>query len=122
MKNIVQLPRANERALGLRLTDEEWDAVLALCGGDEKIVRAWVFGSRSTGERTNGDVTRVPDIDVAIEPTWRRDTEGTDIREAADFKARHADILKRWNIEVDWHGLGDRSDAYHVTGTLIWPS
>lgn len=121
MKNPIQLPTVNERALGLRLTDEEWDAVLALCGGDEKIVRAWVFGSRATGEWTGGDPTRTPNIDLAIEPTWRRDGDGVGIREAADFKERHAEILKRWNIKVDWHGLDDFSDGYHPIGTLIWP-
>jgi predicted nucleotidyltransferase len=120
-RTIRNLPYPNEAALGLRLTDQEWTALIDFLSSEPEVKRAWVYGSRATGIRRKKERTAPPDIDVAIEPGWQSNENGTDIHMGAEFKARHAAEITRWKFDIDWHGFGHPSDQYHHLGIQVWP-
>lgn len=120
---LYPLPPPNEHAHGLRITSREWGDVFHIVSSEPEIIRAWIFGSRVTGVRTPKVTQEALDIDIAIQPSWPLgDAEGIDIRRGADFKGRHIEMLNRWNIQIQWHGSGAESDAWHLLGKQIWPA
>lgn len=62
------LPAPNDRAFGLRITDQEFAAVMAFLENADFVSRAWIFGSRHNGTRRDkeGEIAP-PDIDLAVE-------------------------------------------------------
>lgn len=100
------------------LTDKERAAVWSIAS-DPDVVKAILFGSRATRVRT-GRLSRKSDIDLAIELTWPGDESG-DICSAIDFREKHAATIAAFGIDIDWHGLGFWSEAFHADGFQIWP-
>ena len=100
------------------LTDFERAAVWSIAS-DADVVKAILFGSRATRVRT-GPQSRKSDIDLAIELNWPGDESGN-ICAAIDFREKHAATITAFGIEIDWHGLGSRSEAFHAIGFQISP-
>ncbi|RWP94113.1 hypothetical protein [Mesorhizobium sp.] len=61
------LPPRNTGAFDLHLTDLEFEGLLAFLRSQQRIGRAWIFGSRRSGRRRPKDVVKPADIDVAVE-------------------------------------------------------
>ncbi|RWN60403.1 hypothetical protein [Mesorhizobium sp.] len=61
------LPPRNTGAFDLHLTDLEFEGLLAFLKSQQRIGRAWIFGSRPSGRRRPKDVVKPADIDVAVE-------------------------------------------------------
>lgn len=64
---ICDLPPRNTGAFDLHLTDLEFEGLLAFLRSQQRIGRAWIFGSRRSGRRRPKDVVKPADIDVAVE-------------------------------------------------------
>jgi hypothetical protein len=67
------LPPANPNALGLHITDEEWQSLRELLQVEPAIIRVRVYGSRQTGVRRPKPITEPLDIDLAIEVSYGGD-------------------------------------------------
>ncbi|WP_287060371.1 hypothetical protein, partial [Mesorhizobium sp.] len=61
------LPPRNTGAFDLHLTDLEFEGLLAFLRSQQRIGRAWIFGSRRSGRRRPKDVVKPADIDVTVE-------------------------------------------------------
>lgn len=87
---------------------------------DDRILAAWIFGSRYTGIRRDCGKVDPPDIDLAVRLDWPT-KYAQHVELGAAVRSRWNVLLQALRIEIDWNGRGDAADAYHLAGLQIWP-